>query len=66
MGAVQTDLWVPRTPFGFRPRLDPGSARIPRAGRESVVSEYRVCYTRAREYQMALSVATWMGSPRGV
>src|SRR6266568_2204027 len=60
---LDLDLWVPRTPFGLSPELDPGPARIPRAPRESVLSAPTVLVSRARRYQTASSLAWWMGSP---
>ncbi len=61
-------LWVPRTPFGLSPELDPGPARIPRAPHPASQSCQRLlpCFTRARGYQTASSLARWMGSPRCV
>ncbi len=42
-------LWVPRTPFGLSPELDPGPARISRAPRESALSAPTVVVSRARD-----------------
>src|SRR6266545_3942245 len=50
---------------GFRPSSIPALLGYPvhRTPRVSLVSAYRPCFTRARDYQTGSSLARWMGSP---
>lgn len=64
---AEADVWVPRTPFGLSPE-----ARSRLCSDNPVHAASKSCqrislgYTRAREYQIGSSLATWMDSPRGV
>ncbi len=62
--ALAETLWVPRTPFGFRPSSIPALLGYPvHPASQSCQRLPSLFHARARGYQTASSLARWMGSP---
>src|SRR6266545_2631546 len=56
-------LWVPRTPFGLSPDLDPGPARIPRAPASQSCQRLPSLYHARARIPDCFELPRWMGSP---